>query len=157
LTNEIATHPNPAWREKANFLIFADLGDYGMPGRWEQLWARQEGNESFELCCIPFFTYGLALGDWVRTGSRGSKRYVVTALEARSGRIVGRLWLKEVKNPAVREAIEEFVQQQSWLSEWRSNLMALDLPGLQAWRELAAFLEMLPRDHGVLAELGSES
>lgn len=156
MTKEIATHPNPVWREKANFLIFADLGDHGMPGRWEQLWARQEGEE-FELCCIPFFTYGLALGDRVRTAPRGGKRYVVASREARSGRTVGRLWLKEVKEPSVRSAIEEFVEERGWLSEWRSNLLALDLPNSQDWRDLEAFIEALPRDHGVLAERGSES
>lgn len=156
MATDIATHPNPAWREKANFLIFADLEDHGMPGRWEQLWARQEGEE-FELCCIPFFTYGLALGDRVRTAPRGGRRYVVASREAPSGRAVGRLWLKGVKDPSIRSAVEEFVRERGWLSEWRSSLLALDLPDQQAWQELSAFTEALPRDHGVLVELGSES
>ena len=38
---EIATHGAPVWKERGNFLIFADLSLAGMPGRWEQLWARQ--------------------------------------------------------------------------------------------------------------------
>jgi hypothetical protein len=31
----------------------------------EQLWARQVGDRHFELCCIPYFVYDLALGDVV--------------------------------------------------------------------------------------------
>lgn len=36
-----------------------------MPGRIEQLWARRLDESRYELCCIPFFTYGIALGDTV--------------------------------------------------------------------------------------------
>jgi len=50
-------HETPVWRERANFIIGAALD---APGKWEQLWARQVGPNRFELCCIPFMTYGLA-------------------------------------------------------------------------------------------------
>jgi hypothetical protein len=32
---------------------------------FELLWTRTEDQERFELCCIPFFPYGMALGDLV--------------------------------------------------------------------------------------------
>lgn len=51
MASEIATHDAPAWQERANFIIFADLSSAGMPGRWEQLWARQLGEARDTLRC----------------------------------------------------------------------------------------------------------
>jgi hypothetical protein len=36
-----------------------------MPGSFEQLWTRTDDQRQYEICCIPFFTYGIALGDVV--------------------------------------------------------------------------------------------
>jgi hypothetical protein len=36
-----------------------------MPGSFEQLWTRRAEGGAFEVCCIPYFTYGVALGDLV--------------------------------------------------------------------------------------------
>ncbi|MDH3753153.1 MAG: DUF4265 domain-containing protein [Acidimicrobiia bacterium] len=63
-----AIHEDPAWQDRANYILRVDLEPHGMPGRFEQLWARQLGQDRFELCCIPFFIYGAALGDVVATG-----------------------------------------------------------------------------------------
>lgn len=32
-------------------------------GAHEQLWTRTDDQTTFEICCLPYFTYGLALGD----------------------------------------------------------------------------------------------
>lgn len=61
----IATHDEPVWRDRTNYIIRVDLAAHGMPGSAEQLWARTDDQRTFELCCVPFFTYGLALGDRV--------------------------------------------------------------------------------------------
>jgi hypothetical protein len=41
------------------------------------VWTRTEDNVSFELCCIPFFKYGLSLGDVVRTTADDGKYEIV--------------------------------------------------------------------------------
>lgn len=61
----IATHKHPAWITKADCIIRISLDDHEMLGRSEQLWAREISEHVFELCCIPFFPYGFALGDYV--------------------------------------------------------------------------------------------
>src|SRR5690625_5461577 len=73
MNSKIAVHAHPAWRDKANFMIFADLSESGLSGRWEQLWSRQLSETEFQLCCIPFFTYGLALGDRVTTDRKSTR------------------------------------------------------------------------------------
>lgn len=59
-----ATHGDPVWRERANFIAQIDLSHHGMdPDTYEQLWTRTDDRSAFEVCCLPFFTYGIALGD----------------------------------------------------------------------------------------------
>lgn len=95
----IATHDFPVWREKADFIITSRLGEeLGIDDllNWEQLWARKVDGNRFELCCIPFFAYGLALGDIVETDSLDSKKYVVTGVVSRSGRSTFRIFFQSV-------------------------------------------------------------
>jgi Domain of unknown function (DUF4265) len=73
----IATHSEPAWRDRSDYIIRVDLADHGMPGSSEQLWARRVDEHTFEICCIPFFTYGIALGDlveWTEADQRATVR-----------------------------------------------------------------------------------
>ncbi len=60
---KIATHSDPGWRDRTNYIVQLDLTGHGMPGSYEQCWTRTDDQELFELCCIPFFTYGQSLGD----------------------------------------------------------------------------------------------
>ncbi len=62
----IVTHDEPAARSRTNYILRLSLAANGFPGRYEQVWTRTEDNVNFELCCIPFFTYDLSLGDVVR-------------------------------------------------------------------------------------------
>jgi hypothetical protein len=64
--SKIATHSEPAWRDRTNYIVQLDLTDHGMPGNFEQCWTRTDDQQLFELCCIPFFTYGHSLGDVLR-------------------------------------------------------------------------------------------
>jgi hypothetical protein len=84
---KIATHSDPVWRERANYIIRADLSPHGLADSFEQLWTYTDDQRAFQLCCIPFFTYGLALGDVVRWDQPTSS----VAVEKKSGRRVIRV------------------------------------------------------------------
>ena len=113
-----STHERPAWRDRANFVIGANLEENG---RTEQLWARQVGDLQFEICCIPFFVYDLALGDVVETDVSYTFVRVVTG----GGRAVFRVWFGG--SVYSKEEIEKGVRQLGGLVEWSSeNLMAVD-------------------------------
>lgn len=79
--SKIATHDEPAWRERTNYILRLNLAQDGMPGWFEQMWTRTEDRQRFELCCIPFFTYGLSLGDVVSLAGENSAYRV----ESKSG------------------------------------------------------------------------
>src|SRR2546421_9189017 len=98
MTTDVVVHENPVWRDRANFIIAASITGprSSTRWRWEQLWAKQIGENHFEVCCIPFFIYDLALGDEVETGTKEGKKHVVTKVLNRSARFVFRVWFSDV-------------------------------------------------------------
>lgn len=73
--SKIVTHDQPAARQRSNFVIRLDLSADGLPGHYEQMWTRTDETQLHELCCIPFFTYGLSLGDVIAlTNEQGAYR-----------------------------------------------------------------------------------
>lgn len=122
---EFVVHQDPAWREHANFIISAELPEKDRPKRFEQLWARQVADARFEVCCIPFFVFDLALGDMVATSPRGGRKYVVEKVVEPSGRYVFRVWFGESFQP--RDEIASGLKALGSLIEWSSrNLLAVD-------------------------------
>jgi hypothetical protein len=88
--SKIATHDNPVGRERTNYILRVALAAEGMTGQFEQMWTRTEDKQRFELCCIPFFTYGLSLGDVItiadeqgayRVDSKGGHRTIRFAIQ----------------------------------------------------------------------------
>jgi hypothetical protein len=73
-------------RDKANFVIDAKLPE---EGRFEQLWARQVTQNTFELCSIPFFLYDVALGDIVQTHEAFGRKYMLDRVLRPSGHVYG--------------------------------------------------------------------
>lgn len=55
-------HLRPAWGWKADFILRLEVA-YSDATVAEQVWTRQLSSRIYELCCIPFVAYDLALGD----------------------------------------------------------------------------------------------
>lgn len=62
----IATHVHPAWRDKANYIFQCRIESKNDRNEWEQMWGTVIGDNTFMVCCIPFFVYGLSLGDIIK-------------------------------------------------------------------------------------------
>ncbi|HEY4668880.1 MAG TPA: DUF4265 domain-containing protein [Tepidiformaceae bacterium] len=135
-----AVHTDPVWRERSNFIIHAELGEQDLLGRFEQLWTRQVGEDRFEVCCIPFFLYDVALGDIVATVPKGGHQYVLEGVVEPSGRFVFRVWFGGSFHP--REEIAEQLTQLGALLEWSSvNLLAVDAADALQAQRVADFLQ----------------
>lgn len=133
-TEDEYVHSDPVWRDRANFIIAADVGEEGEQSQWEQLWARRVGENRYQLCCIPFFVYDLALGDIVDTETHGERRYVVrTVLEA-TGHSTFRVWFGNSpdhqhghREGGIHHRVLEDLTAMGALTEWSShNLLAVD-------------------------------
>jgi hypothetical protein len=125
-------HPEPIWRDRADFIIGAPLSE---AGRAEQLWARRVDGHLFEICCIPFFVFDLALGDLVETDGG----YNIVGVVQHSGRSVFRVWFGESFRP--RQEIADQLSDLGALLEWSSvNLLAVDADGTSRAQVVADFL-----------------
>jgi len=134
----MAAHAEPAWRDRANFVIAARVDDE----RWEQLWARQLTGDRFIVCCVPFFVYDIALGDEVRTAPADGKPYVVCEVTKPSGRYVFRAWFGETVDASNRDRVVRWLVNSGCILEWSSkNLMAIDTQGEELAQEVADFLQ----------------
>lgn len=81
-----AVHQDPVRRDRSNFIVAGPIRDGG-DIKTEQLWARRDDEgRRFEVCCIPFFAYDLALGDVVETNAG----FLVERVVRQSGRYVFR-------------------------------------------------------------------
>jgi hypothetical protein len=131
-----AVHPDPVWRARSNFIIATPIESGHTDVVTEQLWARKVDDRHFELCCIPFFAYNLALGDVVET----DESYLVRGLSTSSGRYVFRVWFGESFHP--RDEVVSELESLGALIEWSSpNLLAVDArDGLHA-KEVAGYLQ----------------
>lgn len=137
--NEFVVHQDPVWRERSNFIINAELAEKDRPRRFEQLFAKQVGEDRFEICCIPFFVYDIALGDVVVTSPRGGRKYVVDKVIEPSGRYVFRVWFGESFHP--RDEIAAELRALGSIIEWSSrNLLAVDAVDREHAQLVADFL-----------------
>jgi hypothetical protein len=92
---------------------------------WEQIWAKKTGNDTFVVCCIPFFTYGLNLGDEVECDANHQIKEVVRS----SGNLTYRIWFKEVSDHEIKTRIEAEAKEVGGEHEWSSeNLLAASVP-----------------------------
>lgn len=126
---ESLTHPTQVWPERTNFIIGARVpsDDDSDVQRWEQLWARQISDNRFEICCIPFFVYNIALGDEVETGPELGKQYMIQRVTKPSGHYTYRVWFGDTAHPPARQELVDAVTRLGCLCEWSSeDLLAID-------------------------------
>jgi hypothetical protein len=130
-----AVHRSPVWRERSNFIITTMIDSADTDIASEQLWARKIDDWHFELCCIPFFAYDLALGDVVETDGD----FLVRRVSTPSGRYVFRVHFDGAVHP--REEVTEQLESLGALLEWSSaNLLAVDARNQTHAQVIADFL-----------------
>ncbi|HWK27651.1 MAG TPA: DUF4265 domain-containing protein [Solirubrobacter sp.] len=139
--DDFVVHATPVHRERADFIINADIAEDGSPRRFEQLWARRIADTRFELCCIPFFLYDVALGDEVQTAPAHGREYMLARVVRPSGRFVFRAWFGSSTVPGAREELTGVLSGLGRAFEWHSeNLLAIDAPDEASAQALADLL-----------------
>lgn len=114
-------HSRPAIIERRNYIANVDLAPYGLSGQFEQLWLRPVDGGQYEVACIPFCVYGLALLDQVTVTADG--RFVNTIV-SRSGRRVLRILLMEslgVRLDDVISVIRSELDRLKMAYEWQGE------------------------------------
>lgn len=122
----IISHDNPV--RESNAIVRADLSSHGMPGRFEQFWVKRVKDREFEVCCVPFFVYGIALGDIVHTDNE----FTIDRVVKRCGHSTLRVAVAngarlEVLHGALRDWLRTVGV--GLLHEWHApGYLAVDLP-----------------------------
>lgn len=134
----IVQHDEPVWRERANFILRLEF-TYGGEEIGEQIWTRTLGDGWYELCCIPFYAYGLALGDHLQFG----EDLVFTGTIRPQGRQTVRVF-QPAGDRKHAEALHRLFDELGALVEAHSAaLHAIDLPSRAAvdasWPRLVEF------------------
>ncbi|MFJ2889560.1 DUF4265 domain-containing protein [Streptomyces sp. NPDC087305] len=106
-----------------------NLAPFDLVGMLEEILLRKsEEVDGYEVCCIPFYAYGLALGDLVSMNDSD----VVDRVIGRSGRRVLRVLFTEPR-PAMdsRSALREAADSAGLLCEWNGDgMVAIDVPDI---------------------------
>lgn len=124
------------------------------PDTYEQLWTRTNDRLAYELCCLPFFTYGIALGDEIAWNDT-DRRAVVTR---RSGRRLVRCAFADRKDAAAHhESFHGSVTATGALVEFRGvGLASIDIDSDERLDAVLAVLGPLHESGRAMWEWGSE-
>lgn len=122
-------HKNPVWHPAQSYMAMVDLEPFGFPDMSEQIWLRQLDSRRYEVSCIPFRVYGIALGDQVELEGG---RFIARVVQG-SGRRVLRVYFTDPRPPAngndLRQGLVRAVESASLFSEWSGDRhVAIDVP-----------------------------
>lgn len=117
----IITHDAPVWRPAEVYLAIVDLSPFGFANMNEQVWLRRLDDTEFEVSCIPFRAYGIALGDKVELHDGRS----VARVSQNSGRRVLRVYFTDPRPSMAgldsRHDLIDEIRSSELLSEWSGD------------------------------------
>ncbi|WP_042365848.1 DUF4265 domain-containing protein [Streptacidiphilus neutrinimicus] len=126
---QFIVHEDPVGRTATNYIARADLAPFGLDGQVEQLWLKAVNDGSYEVACIPFSVYGLALGDTVLLNEHDYVSEIVKAAWHRTLRLLFVPGLPPAHLRQAAEAIRAEVNAAGLLSEWNGDrFVAVDVP-----------------------------
>lgn len=143
-------HGDPIWRDRSDFIIATEIdpGDTGIT--IEQLWARKIDDHHFELCCIPFFAYDLALGDLVEVDSD----YLVRRVSRPAGRHVFRVHFSRANLRYRDDVILELAERGALVERSSPRMFAVDARDAPHAQQIADYLEAQERQERLIYEMG---
>lgn len=158
----VAIHLEPAWYNQANFIAHAELSfqrvNRGTPRgeKYEQLWCKKTAENLYQICCIPFFVYDLALGDIVELYSEGQLQHCLKRIIRKSNHGTIRVWLANSPNEMRSSAIQ-YINMNKFLIEWSgANLLSIDVIKNQSYLNLLYFLRNYQKLGFLVYEVGCE-
>jgi hypothetical protein len=132
-----AQHSDPVGRARADFIIASAIEPFGPEIDSEQLWARRVVERDFELSCIPFVTYGLALGNVVRTG----QGYLVEERIQQSGRAVFRASFSRQGHAVAERVTQQLIERDAQVEWFAATYVTVDARDPEHAKGVEAFLQ----------------
>lgn len=124
-----------------------------MPGSAEQMWARTTGDGMYEICCIPFFTYGIALGHVVTWNNDSG---VASVVRPGGHKVIRAVFADRNVADAEHGRLHRALVIADCPVEFNgSGYCAIDAEGDESVRAARAALEPFQEAHGVSWEWGT--
>lgn len=121
-----AQHNSPVWAAEADSKICVSLSEYGMPDKTETLDVKSISDNTYLICCVPFFVDGIALGDLVRWDTEKQNVSLVKSGERKVIRIAA---TNDLADDSVWSFIHAWVEKERLFHEWKSgSYIAIDVP-----------------------------
>jgi len=141
--NEWVLHPKSAWSERADFVANVTIGDETDELKYEQLAFEQLGGDRYRLCSVPFFAYGLHLGDEVELERRPVVGLTPSRVVTRSDYWVLRAFVEPGESA---QRLERLLREHDAAVEVRGRLVAfaVRLSSLEAVRRQLDEIEQAP-------------
>ncbi|MCQ9181773.1 DUF4265 domain-containing protein [Streptomyces sp. IBSBF 2953] len=135
-------HEEPVGRAESNYVAQADLAPFDLDGQIEQLWLLPDEDGTYTVACIPFMTYGLALGDRVRLSPAAR---VVDVAQTSGHRVLRSLLRPSTDAERLGRSIgliKNSIKESGLLSEWHGkHFVAIDVPPATDMSPLFALLQ----------------
>jgi hypothetical protein len=125
----VITHANPVWATRADSVVLVDLKKWGLSGV-EELPSHHVGGSFYELCCVPFFSYGMKLGDVVEATPNEYDAMFVAKVIKSSNRLNIRLAVRSEKetDAAMRRILGILARAECGFEMWQPGYVAADVP-----------------------------
>ncbi|MEU3936349.1 DUF4265 domain-containing protein [Streptomyces sp. NPDC029044] len=108
----------------------ADLTPFGFHGQMEQIWLRALEGRVYEVCCLPFRVYGLALGDIVSLDSEA--RTIVDVVRSSGNRVFRVFFPYSASEGEFHEAkgeVASVIREAGLQAEWSGDRhVAINVP-----------------------------
>jgi hypothetical protein len=126
---QFIVHEQPVGRAPTNYIARADLAPFGLDGQVEQLWLKAVNDRSYEIACIPFSAYGIALGDVVVLNDDDYVSEVVRKSAHRTLRLLFTPDLPPAELQKAADQIKTEIIEADLVSEWNgARFIAVDVP-----------------------------
>ena len=121
----VTGHTRPAWNDRADTAIVVQIPD--VDDALEQLVVRRITDEDFEVCCIPFTLYDVALGDTIRVAdlSPNTPGRIVERLSW-GGHFAFRVAITRPDRVDLGSAASAFLSMGNLVEEYGTMLLAID-------------------------------
>ena len=111
------------------------------------MWAKDLGDDEYEIQNVLFYAYDLHLGDVVRaTADAPDQKPLIRTVVRRSGHYTLRIMFLDEANPALRDQVLDKLAVMGGSWEGYGAIFAVDLPPTAASDAVRDYLETFPED-----------
>lgn len=146
----IFTHVHPAWKDKADYIFRCKIATNDARDEWEQMWGKVVGENTFIVCCIPFFLYGLSIGDKVIID--GAEEFEIIE---KSANTTIRIWTGDANPDVIEDIVSNALILCDYAERHSNHLIAFSVER-RGYSNMIDFLDKKAASAGLAYEIAED-